>query len=69
MKTSLFSFGQSHAHSVGGVTFDKDCLVEITAEDPRAVMMETFGPKWAMEYTPEKAKEKLHYYKRGIIKL
>ena len=69
MKTTCFSFGQSHVHRVNGVTFDADCLVEITAKDPRQVMFDTFGDKWAMEYTPERAKECLKFYKRGIIKL
>lgn len=69
MTTSWFSFGQSHAHRVDGKTFDCDCLVEITADDPREVMFETFGVKWSMEYDEERKNESLHYYKRGVIKL
>lgn len=50
MRTSYFTFGQTHVHSINGRTFDKDTIVKITAEDPRQVMFDTFGPKWAMEY-------------------
>lgn len=48
--TQWFTFGQSHVHSVNGRTFDKDTVVRITAKDPRAVMFETFGTKWSMQY-------------------
>jgi hypothetical protein len=50
MKTSWFTFGQAHAHSVNGRTFDKDTVVKITADNPRKVMAEFFGEKWSMEY-------------------
>jgi hypothetical protein len=68
MITHWFTFGQSHAHSVNGKTFDKDCVVEIEAEDPRAVMCEHFGDKWAFEYNHLKDLT-LDYYPRGIMKL
>jgi hypothetical protein len=51
MTTSYFTFGQAHVHRVNGRTFDCDTVVKITAEDPRAVMVETFGQKWSMEYS------------------
>lgn len=50
MRTSYFTFGQNHAHSVNGRTFDKDTIVKITAEEPRDVIVAHFGLKWAMEY-------------------
>lgn len=50
MRTSYFTFGQVHVHSVNGRTFDKDTVVKITAENPRDVMFEHFGAKWSMEY-------------------
>jgi hypothetical protein len=67
MKTKWFTFGQGHVHSVGGFTFDKNIVVQITAPDPRTVMFETFGDKWAMEYDqiPDVAK----YFPRGIRRL
>ncbi len=49
-KVSYFTFGQSHAHAVGGFTYDKDVVVKIVADDPRRVMYEIFGDKWSMEY-------------------
>lgn len=58
-----FSFGQSHVHSVNGFTYDKDVLVKIRANDPRQVMFDTFGEKWAMQYDePPDAQ----FYPRGI---
>lgn len=66
MKTAYFTFGQIHAHSVNGTTFDKDCVVEITANDPRATMFETFGAKWAMQYDKP---PRMEYFPRGIIAL
>lgn len=66
MITQWFSFGQVHVHSVNGRTYDKDCIVEITAPDPRAVMFATFGRKWGMQYDipPD-----MRYFPRGVIKL
>lgn len=51
MKTSYFTFGQSHFHNINGTVFDKDVVVKITAEFPREVMFKVFGPKWSMEYS------------------
>jgi hypothetical protein len=70
MKKFYFTFGQSHAHSVGGTTYDKDCVIEITAEnedEARDKMFDTFGSKWSMAYgeTPPK----MGYFPRGIIPL
>lgn len=65
-KTSYFTFGQSHAHALNGKTFDKDCVVKITAPDPRAVMVEAFGEKWGMEYDAE---PDMSYYPRGVMTL
>lgn len=61
--TAYFSFGQTHVHSVNGFTFDKDVLVKITHDDPRARMFELFGSKWGMQY-PEPPDPQ--YYPRGI---
>lgn len=69
MKTSIFSFGWGHAHAVAGITFDRDSLVSITAENPRKVMFETFGRQWSMEYEPKEAERYLHRFPRGIIEL
>lgn len=64
--TSWFTFGQVHVHSVNGITFDKDCVVKITAANPRAVMVDHFGDKWAMEYDKE---PDMSRFPRGIFTL
>lgn len=64
--TCYFTFGQSHVHSVDGVTYDKDSVVKITAVDPRQVMFDTFGRQWSMQYdTPPR----MDLFPRGIIEL
>lgn len=68
MKTNYFTFGFDHAHSVAGFTYDKDVVVKITAEDPRAVMFQHFGPKWAMQYD-NLDELGLEYYPRGVKEL
>ena len=66
---SYFTFGQSHVHSVGGTTFDKDCVVEIeaeSAEKAREKMFYFFGAKWSFQYDK---KPDMSFFTRGIIKL
>lgn len=53
MATYYFTFGQAHAHAVGGFTYDKDVVVVIEAEDEgkaRKIMSDAFGLKWAFCY-------------------
>lgn len=66
MKKRYFTFGQSHTHSIGGFTYDKDVVVEIEAENPREVMVKTFGQTWAFEYDelPD-----MSLFPRGVKKL
>lgn len=66
MSTKYFTFGSGHAHSVNGFTFDKDVVVKITAEDPRAVMVDYFGTKWSMEYEKAPMPE---FFPRGVKEL
>jgi hypothetical protein len=68
MKTGYFTFGQGHTHSYNGVTFDKDVVLKITAEDPRAKMVELFGQKWGFEYT-ESNPPKMAFFPRGIFNI
>lgn len=68
MKTSWFTFGQAHVHSVNGKTFDKDVVVEITSEDPRKKMMELFDIKWSIQYNSLE-EVNLEYFPKGIIKI
>jgi hypothetical protein len=65
MRTSYFTFGFGHVHSVGGFTYDKDVVVKITSEDPRQTMFDTFGRAWAMQYD-DLDEIKLGYYPRGV---
>ena len=51
MKTRYFSFGQKHTHSLNGHTLDKNCIVKITAENPREIMVDYFQSEWCFEYT------------------
>ena len=66
MKTHYFTLGQSHVYRFNGQTLDHDCVIKITAENPRDVMVEHFGLKWAFEYDecPE-----MKYFPRGIYNL
>lgn len=64
-----FTFGQSHVHYVNGKKFDKDCVVEIEAENEekaRVKMFDFFGSKW---FTSYKSKPDMHFFPRGIIKI
>ena len=68
-KKFYFTFGQAHAHSVNGRTFDKDCVVEIEAKnssEARAKMFDTFGAKWSMQYNDL---PNMDFYPRGVFKL
>jgi hypothetical protein len=69
MITRYFTFGSDHAHRVNGKTFDCDCVVKITSDDPRATMISLFGDKWAFEYDDMTDESLDKYYPRGIIDL
>jgi hypothetical protein len=66
MKTHYFTLGQMHTHSFNGYTLDKDCVIKITDEEPRNVMMKFFGTVWAFEYFN---KPKMEYFPRGVYNL
>ncbi len=70
MKTYV-TFGQEHAHSINGKTFDKDCVAVIEADGPadgRRKAFEYFGPKFSFEYFEDEWDEsKMAYYPRGYI--
>jgi hypothetical protein len=63
--TKWYTFGYGQAHHVGGVTFDPDIVVEITAPDPRVRMIELFGLRWSMEYDSLEAVD-MRFYPRGV---
>lgn len=64
MRTSYFTFGQAHIHKVDSIIYDKDCVLKIVANEPRDVMFESFGPKWAFEYDEP---PDIKYFPRGIF--
>ena len=69
MNQYYISFGQVHAHSVAGRTYDKDCIAVIKAKSKdRAhdLAMEIFGPKWSMLYEKE---PDMSYFPRGLMEL
>lgn len=65
MKTSYFTFGQNHTHTLDGVTLDKDCIVRITNENPREKMFYLFGDKWSFEHDVDDIDAR--YFNRGIF--
>ena len=62
--TRWYTFGQSHKHTKGNIVFDQDCVVKISATDPRGVMFGSFGSVWSMEYD---TKPDMSHYPRGIF--
>lgn len=61
------TFGQDHAHRVGGVTFDKDSVALIMAPSVsagRERAFELFGPKFCTTYSQE---PELRHFPRGVI--
>ena len=66
MRTSYFTLGQSHIYCFNGQTLDRDCVIKITAENPRDVMVECFGLEWAFEYDE---RPEMRYFPRGVYNL
>lgn len=72
MMTAWYSFGSAHTHELDGpdgrVTLDTDVLFEITAEDPRAVILELLGRFWSFEYfKPHNEEDMDKYFPRGVV--
>lgn len=67
------TFGQAHAHSVNGKTFDKDCVAVIYAKDQeegRDLAFIYFGPKFAFTYSEGSWKpSNLRFFPRGYIEV
>lgn len=69
MNKYYITFGQVHAHSVNGKTFDKDCVAVIetkSMEEAREISFNTFGPKFCFctEEIPD-----MSFFPRGLINL
>ncbi len=70
MEIYYFSFGQIHVHSVGGITLDKDILLEVWAKDyatARQEVIDAIGTKWHMQY--DKDSVTFGYFPRGTIRV
>lgn len=66
--TTYVTFGQEHAHSVNGKTFDKDCVAVFpseTANAGRDKAFELFGDKFCFEYFNKQPD--MTYFPRGLI--
>lgn len=71
MVRTYVTFGQGHAHSVNGKTFDKDSVAIVEAptyEECHAKVQEFFGRAYCTDY-PEKHWDvsSMQYYPRGYI--
>lgn len=70
MKRFIVTFGQQHTHRVNNVTFDKDCVAVIIAdnhEQAREMMFELFGGKFGTSYDEDTFDEQnlIKYFPRG----
>lgn len=68
------TFGQDHAHSVGGKTFDKNCVASIECKDyghGRELAFEIFGDKWCFAYNEQNINtvDIDRFFPRGIIEV
>lgn len=71
MKKFYFTFGQVHTHRVNNITWDRDSICEIEADDEgkaREIMVAHFGQKWAFCY-PDINAVIIEYFPRGVIPL
>jgi len=72
MNKYYITFGQNHAHSVNGKTFDKDCVAEIKAEtswEAHKQAMDIFDKKFHNCHEESELERVIQYYPRGIIKV
>lgn len=73
MTKTYVTFGQVHAHSVNGKTFDKDCVAIIYAKDQeegRDLVFRYFGPKFFTTYYETAWNPSdLRFFPRGYIEV
>lgn len=66
------TFGQVHAHSIGGKTFDRNCLAEIEADSKKEahdIAMKIFNAKFHNCHPESELPNVIEYYPRGVIKV
>lgn len=70
---TYITFGQTHTHSVNGVTLDKDCVLAIPSEtegEGRARAFELLGSHWCFSYfDKDMTPHALSFFPRGIVRL
>ena len=73
MSKTYVTFGQIHAHTVRGKTFDKDCVAVIhcdDAEQGRRLAFAYFDNKWCFEYHEDNFDhDSMKYFHRGFIEV
>lgn len=72
MAKFYITFGQAHAHAIGGRTYDRNCLAELEAESPKEAhetAMKIFNKRFHQCHTEEELPRVIDYYPRGIIKV
>ena len=73
MAKTYVTFGQDHAHSVNGKTFDKDCVAVIECKDAaegRELAFEYFNGLFCFEYHEQMFNmNSMLYYPRGFIEV
>jgi len=71
---TFVTFGQNHAHAIGGTTFDKDsiCVIEDKSrEEGRKTAVEAFDRKFCTSYFEDEWVEEkmIMYFPRGYVEL
>lgn len=73
MSLFFFTFGQVHAHSINGKTFDKDCVAvvqEDNEEGARRYVREATNNQYHESFDIKrftKKEDMMRYYPRGLI--
>lgn len=70
MNRYIITFGQQHAHRVNGITFDKDSVAVVTAdneEEARAFAQDVFKNEYHSSYPEDvfDSSDKIKYFPRG----
>jgi hypothetical protein len=70
MTNFYISFGQVHAHSINGRTYDKDSLMLVQADNEinaRLYVNAITGGKWSSLYWEEELVDFIGYFPRGVL--
>ena len=71
MKKTYVTFGQTHTHSVNGITLDKNTVAVLSAENRehgRQKAFDYFGAKFCFEYFDDQWNDDdIKYYPAGYV--